>query len=89
MVQDNNNVEPMERDSERTLMRSHVRLELASWKEEAGNKKEAASFSLYISYMINDEIFIIGSEIKQWVQLFSRNPFICPQKFLKDLRFLT
>lgn len=53
---------PIERNSERTVTRSNVRLELASWKEEAGNKKEAVRVFLYISFMINDEIFTIGSE---------------------------
>lgn len=42
-----------------------VKSELVSQKEEIGNRKEAVSFSLYIPHITNNDIFTMGSEIKE------------------------
>lgn len=46
-------------------------------------KKKNINFPLYRPYTINNEVFTVGSEIKEWVQLFSRIFFFVLKRILK------
>lgn len=39
-------------------------------------------------YAVNNELFTVASEIKDWVQLFSRNLLFVLKKFLKNTLFI-
>lgn len=61
-----------------------MRLESLPQKEGAKIKKKAISFCLYTPYTVSNEVLTMHSEIKELVQLFSRNSSVCPQNPFKD-----